>query len=150
VGAGLTAQSTEQHREYMREWRKTHRKSYREWTEEQKASHRASVREWRRKNPDKAHVWRRPPAYYRANRLRREYGLTATDWTRLIREQEGLCPICLTTPKQFVVDHDHQTGRVRGLLCDNCNKAIGFMKDDPVVLSRALAYLSDVGPRLSG
>lgn len=57
-------------------------------------------------------------------------------------EQGGACAVCLhpfsATP---FVDHDHVTGRVRGLLCDPCNKAIGFLRDDPVIAMSVVMYL---------
>lgn len=57
--------------------------------------------------------------------------------------QGGNCAICLTPPKRwFAIDHDHATGKVRGLLCTNCNTGIGMLKDDLEVLHRAQVYLS--------
>jgi len=64
--------------------------------------------------------------------------------------QEGRCAICGTQDPgrnwpSFNVDHDHATGRVRGLLCANCNDAIGKLKDDPTLLHRAAEYLDPAG-----
>ncbi|MFF3290030.1 endonuclease VII domain-containing protein [Streptomyces sp. NPDC003023] len=52
----------------------------------------------------------------------------------------GICTICLIAPAVHV-DHCHRTGRVRGVLCFNCNSAIGKLGDDPDTLRRAIAYL---------
>lgn len=64
-------------------------------------------------------------------------------------EQEGVCAICKnpeTLIKENVkfdlcIDHDHATGRIRGLLCNKCNRAMGLMKDDPAVIQSAVDYL---------
>jgi Recombination endonuclease VII len=62
--------------------------------------------------------------------------------------QAGVCAICLAASAEHV-DHDHTTGHVRGVLCFNCNVAIGQFKDDPWVLQRAIEYLRGtlIGPR---
>ncbi|MBE7186743.1 endonuclease VII domain-containing protein, partial [Jatrophihabitans endophyticus] len=56
--------------------------------------------------------------------LRRRYGITAKHADQMLAEQNGVCAICLEAPAAHV-DHDHETGRVRGLLCFNCNGALG-------------------------
>ncbi|MFE9410441.1 endonuclease VII domain-containing protein [Streptomyces sp. NPDC006704] len=76
----------------------------------------------------------------RAGHLKRQYGITEDDRDRMIAEQKGLCVICLSAPAVHV-DHCHQTGRVRGVLCFNCNSAIGKLGDDPDTVRRAAAYL---------
>ncbi len=72
--------------------------------------------------------------------LRHRYGITVADVERLIAEQAGVCPICLR-PKPNHVDHDHATGRVRGILCFGCNGGLGQFGDDVDRLIRAIAYL---------
>lgn len=72
------------------------------------------------------------------------FGLTIEDYDRLLAEQGGLCYICSRPPqggKAFSVDHDHETGLVRGLLCSNCNHAIGLLHEDKRWLRRAAEYL---------
>lgn len=55
--------------------------------------------------------------------------------------QNGLCAICLKKPDHDLrVDHDHETGKVRGLLCSNCNSGIGFLDEDPKLFDAAKAY----------
>jgi hypothetical protein len=73
--------------------------------------------------------------------LRKTHKLTPEDVTRLIREQGDLCMICVRAPARHV-DHDHITGERRGILCFNCNVALGQFNDDPWVLRRAIEYLS--------
>ncbi|MGI5249363.1 endonuclease VII domain-containing protein [Actinacidiphila glaucinigra] len=58
----------------------------------------------------------------------------------MIGEQFGICCICLDAPAEHV-DHDHGTGRVRGVLCFSCNAALGQFKDRPDVIRRAAAYV---------
>ena len=85
----------------------------------------------------------------RKNALAR-YGLTIEDYDRLMLEQDGCCKICLRQPPKegwktvtrLHVDHDHETGKVRALLCNNCNRALGYFQDDPDLLEKAYAYLS--------
>lgn len=72
--------------------------------------------------------------------LRARYGLEPSDVEALIARQGGLCAAC-RRPAAEQVDHDHRTGRVRGILCLRCNAALGAFKDDPVRIQRAIAYL---------
>ncbi|MDI3407070.1 endonuclease VII domain-containing protein [Streptomyces sp. B-S-A6] len=76
----------------------------------------------------------------RAGHLKRQYGMTEADRDELVASQKGLCVICLKNPAVHV-DHCHSTGKVRGVLCFNCNSAIGKLGDDPDALRRAIAYL---------
>lgn len=81
--------------------------------------------------------------------LKRSYGITFKDYIRLLEEQEGRCAICEGVGfkmvdhhnLQLVVDHCHSTGVVRGLLCHNCNRALGLLKDSPDTLLKAVKYL---------
>ncbi|MER5518238.1 endonuclease VII domain-containing protein [Streptomyces sp. NPDC002763] len=73
-------------------------------------------------------------------RPRTNHGLTEAERDSLIAAQYGLCAICLTAPP-IHVDHCHKTGRVRGVLCFNCNSAIGLLRDAPETINRAADYL---------
>lgn len=97
---------------------------------------------YRRSNPVQAQ------AAARRARLKR-YGLTPEDYDRMVTEQDSRCAICLkpgeTDPSSLMrlgVDHDHVTGRVRGLLCRPCNRAVGIIGDDPELARRMAAYLT--------
>lgn len=57
---------------------------------------------------------------------RRRYGLSNEDYNSLLEKSKGLCQICQEPSTKMCIDHDHLTGTVRGLLCDRCNKALGF------------------------
>lgn len=86
----------------------------------------------------------------KAARLRRVYGLTLQDYGRIFDDQRGVCAICrdrdtVVMPYDpavgLVVDHDHDGGHVRGLLCARCNSGIGLLGDDPRNLDAAAEYL---------
>ena len=98
---------------------------------------KADVRRWQRENHDR---FRRTQ---RRSMLKRKYGLTEESLTLLIDGQQGVCLICETKldATNLNVDHDHATGRVRGVLCARCNKTIGLLRDDPRLLRNAAAYL---------
>ncbi|MEU2553141.1 endonuclease VII domain-containing protein [Streptomyces sp. NPDC013313] len=76
----------------------------------------------------------------RARHLKRHYGLTETERDELVASQGGVCCICLAAVPAHV-DHCHETGRVRGVLCFSCNAALGQFKDQPEVIRRAAAYV---------
>lgn len=83
------------------------------------------------------------PDAQRRYRLKYLYGLTPDARSALLDKQGGVCPIC-RTDEDLVVDHDHDTGIVRGLLCRRCNSAVGLLQDDPAMCRRAVAYLENI------
>ncbi len=79
--------------------------------------------------------------------LMRQYGLTIGDHESLVAAHDNRCAICKVQAddgKPLHIDHDHKTGRVRGLLCGHCNRGIGLFRDNPAVLRRAIEYLRGV------
>jgi Recombination endonuclease VII len=79
---------------------------------------------------------------------RRRYGMTQEEVAALLVSQDGGCAICgVTEPKGrhggFHVDHDHATGKVRGILCHGCNVSLGHFRDDPALLRAAIRYLEE-------
>lgn len=74
----------------------------------------------------------------------REYGLTEEQYNNMVLSQNNLCAICNNTSKNkaLAIDHNHKTGEVRGLLCQNCNLAIGLFKENIIILNKAIEYLS--------
>lgn len=79
--------------------------------------------------------------------LRLRFGIAVEYFRRLEVEQGGVCAICggIEEGRRLSVDHDHATGKVRGLLCGHCNRAIGLLRDDPARAERAAAYLREHG-----
>lgn len=83
----------------------------------------------------------------------REYGFEPGQYARMLAEQEGRCAICRRRPirRRLAVDHDHNTGRVRGLLCYTCNhEVLGWLEGDPIASHNAAIYFgsiaADYGP----
>lgn len=117
----------------------------------------AKSRAWRLDNPDKYKETKQRYAKNNSEKikldkrnrnLRKKYGISAQDFDEMVERQGGCCAICRKPPSgrwgQLVVDHSHSTGQVRGLLCNQCNSALGFLKDDPETLDRAIRYMSGV------
>jgi hypothetical protein len=105
-----------------------------------KACNTTRVREWRRNMPTEARA-----KFVRHGNLRKHYGLGLVQYEQLKATQDGRCAICGTDdPKgrgDFHVDHCHETGAIRGLLCHFCNVALGNFKDDIARLEAAIEYL---------
>jgi hypothetical protein len=101
---------------------------------------------------DKHLAWReRNRQAVRDHHLVRNYGIDRTEFNRMLVVQDGKCAICGHEPtgafrdKVLHVDHDHETGAVRALLCSNCNKGLGNFQDTPDILEKALHYLRKHG-----
>jgi len=102
----------------------------------------------RLKEAGRARAAKNPERYQflqKRSRLLCKYGLSFEEYTALLAQQEDRCAICrtdMTDPfPSFVVDHDHITGEVRGLLCNQCNAGLGFFRDDVARVRSALRYL---------
>jgi hypothetical protein len=78
---------------------------------------------------------------HRDKRRARSYGLSLQDYRAMFERQGKVCGICKTPGKPLCVDHCHATGKVRGLLCRDCNLGLGNYKDNPVFTRAATAYL---------
>jgi len=113
-------------------------------------ANRDRVREWRSANPGRVRTWQ---AEYRVlgksisdrkSYLKRTYNLTVQEYDAMLARQGGGCAICGRPPRPDIslhVDHDHETGRIRGLLCFRCNNALGDFLDDESLLRQAAGYL---------
>ena len=118
----------------------------------------AYLRLYKKNNPDKVNSYYRnyfnnPEAKEKRRwyGIKRKYGITKQDWENIYNEQEGKCFICERTEAQIkkskskylVVDHCHNTGKIRGLLCRNCNSILSsYLRDDPQVATRIYIYLT--------
>lgn len=96
-----------------------------------------------RNDPEKTKASKK---YHRKYWLMKQFGLTPDDYDRMLKDQNGCCAICGSDKsgnrsKNFMIDHDHGTGKVRGLLCRRCNQAIGAFDDNPDLLRKAADYL---------
>lgn len=99
-------------------------------------SHRQASKKWRDNNKEKV----------LNKRYKERYGITYDEYCNMLKEQNHKCAICGvdevdSRSKKLCVDHDHETGKVRQLLCHNCNCGLGHFKDSLVGLSKALEYL---------
>lgn len=106
---------------------------------------------WRLNNPEKAKANRR--RHYLENKeksltysteynLKKKYNLTVDEYTTLLKAQKGVCAICgEECTRRLAVDHNHTTGKVRGLLCNNCNRGIGHLQDNSNLLKKAAEYI---------
>jgi hypothetical protein len=72
-----------------------------------------------------------------------KYGLSTEQISVMYEKQQGLCPICKKGFRELVVDHCHLTGRIRALLCNSCNKGLGFLRDDQQTMQNAILYLEE-------
>lgn len=128
------------HRAYAREW--AARGGKKPPTEEQ-------VRKKRERDRERYRADRGVREKARAGNRRRKYGVTQAQVDAMYDAQGGLCGICrspqLPSERPFAVDHDHETGRVRGLLCGRCNSGLGLFREDGFLLQRAIAYVT-LGP----
>ena len=110
----------------------------------------ARVKRWQQENADRVNAYHRTrrsdPAVKRAERsayLQRKYGVSIEEYEAMLVRQGGGCGICGRSPSSQVslhVDHDHRTGRIRGLLCFVCNSSLGEL-DDRDLLRAALRYV---------
>lgn len=117
--------------------------------------HQAKSDEWRKANPDRIGEYNKrsrakPGAKERAiktamdRHYRVNYGISEADKIKLLLEQGGNCAICFTMDpgrRGWALDHCHDTGKVRGVLCGPCNAGLGLLKDNIKVLQRAIEYL---------
>jgi len=112
---------------------------------------RERARKWLEDNPDRKRSYNRAYAEAgkkgpadRKSHLKRKFGITLEDYDRMLVEQGGGCAICGDPPgvTALHVDHCHDSGRVRGLLCFRCNSALGNLREDPRIVAAALAYVT--------
>lgn len=95
--------------------------------------------------------YRNKPNYHRINNLRRSFGITLEEYKLMSKSQNGVCKICKQPEtaklngkvKHLAIDHNPETGKIRGLLCGNCNQMLGKVKDDPEILKQAIKYLEE-------
>lgn len=120
----------------QRAYRIENKEAIAEASRERYIANRESVLEWHRE-------------YREANRqllrdkeLKRKHGLSRGDLGTLCEEQGGVCKIC-GMKRRLVVDHCHDSGAIRGLLCTGCNVGLGMFRDSPKILRDAISYLKN-------
>lgn len=146
----------------MAKWRDDNREKCREYQRKYRKNNllkvRASSRSYEIRNPHKKAAWiennkdrvlRTKKRFYQKNKSKwvaqnlKIYGLTVIQFSQMLEQQNGLCAICRngSNHKKLQVDHDHATGKVRALLCNSCNTALGLAKDDINRLKSFIQYL---------
>lgn len=125
-------------------------------SEEMREKAQAAQRQWYQENRDKDRAYRRSPAGRRSKfkaYLKRHYGMTPEEWDARLIAQSGRCAICSEPMAVVHVDHCHEGGHVRGMLCSGCNTGIGLLGDDVDRLRSAIEYLAASGafvPEVAG
>jgi hypothetical protein len=110
-----------------------------EWRRRNKERHAESVRKWQKANPDRMKLRRRKDVF-------NKYGITAETFDSLLKTQGGKCAICQTESpggkhNQWHIDHCHNSGMLRGILCNACNCGLGRFKDSADLVEKAATYL---------
>lgn len=119
-------------------WRDTHKEEYKlyqnSWRKKNIEKVRKSARDWMKRNYN---------GKVKNTYLLRKYGINLKEYNELVLSQNNKCAICKQEElgKSLAVDHNHETGEVRGLLCEDCNRGIGILKEDIKRLSAAIEYL---------
>jgi hypothetical protein len=120
-------------RKQDKSYREAHPDRVRKWISANKTRWNELKRKYRKAHPQQS------------NNLSK-YGLSKHDYKEMLVRQGGKCAICGCVPngKRLSVDHDHKTGKVRKLLCNSCNLALGLLKDDVSLFEKAIEYLKVV------
>lgn len=109
---------------------------HKKWIDRNKEYIKEYMKEWRTKAVNSG-KWRKYDL--------KKYDLTPEEYDRILESQKCMCAICgideSKLKRRLFVDHDHATGKVRGLLCSNCNFVLGYAKDSKATLRNAIDYL---------
>lgn len=128
VGTDGYKRTTDVYKAHCKEcYRKKQNKNYHELPVEKQRYRR------RKKNPE----------YHRAYKLKTKYGLTTEQFSAMIVEQNSCCKICNCFLDNPQIDHNHTTGKIRGLLCRNCNTSLGLLNENVDTLRSMIDYLND-------
>jgi len=115
-----------------------------------KACSAKRLQKWRSKNPQKVKEgikrnYDNDKDAYRNRSLIYKYNITLEDYNIMLNNQKGLCRVCgidrMNLRKNLSVDHCHKTGKVRGLLCERCNTALGLLKEDIKIMRNLINYM---------
>lgn len=110
-----------------------------------KKASEARYKDYKHKHPRKVD---NPFLYLKSRNLLRDFNMSLLEYNELFERQDGCCAVCgihqskIKNMKSLCVDHNHDTGKIRGLLCDCCNRGIGLFNDDIELLDRVKVYLA--------
>ena len=145
-----TAEATEYHRtwrtknkEHLHQYQEANKEKRKEQNRKRYASHRDEMKEdakrWRQNNKEKCRQtnWN--------SRLKMTYGITSDEYNKVLAEQNGCCAICGNPNAEYKrrlhIDHNHSTGKIRGLLCVRCNSGLGNFQENLLLLDKAKEYI---------
>lgn len=143
--------------EASRKWKRENKERVKEyarvWDSENVDRKKRLKADWDKANPEKRKehldkLLKNNPEYFKEKHIQYQYGMTAEEYAVMVIRQGNNCATCgkpadETHRKRLFVDHCHRTGKIRGLLCQHCNTALGMVKDDVNVLSSLIAYLQE-------
>lgn len=146
------SRSGEENIKYMKKYYKNNSDKFKK-TRKQQDIHNEARRERYKNDPEfrekcKSYARGRCKLKRREERLMSKYGISLKEYDEMLKQQNGKCKICGSEKvggnhKYLKVDHCHKTGKVRGLLCNDCNLGIGKLKDDPDILRNAAKYIEE-------
>lgn len=141
----------------QRKWRSENPEKVKQYVYEYSEKARTQKKEYNRKNFERISKTRKAyreknakkiKEYFNSDKRRnsvylREYGITIEEYNKLFSKQNGVCAICgqESKNKRLHIDHNHGSGKVRGLLCNGCNRALGWFGDNISILKSAIQYL---------
>lgn len=124
-------------------YRETHKGEIQRYIDQTKEERTLQKHNYYQQNQDKIKEYRQHhKAQVRDSHLKRKYGLSLLQWNIKFDSQNRECEICkITKTTYWQTDHNHITGKIRGILCTNCNRALGHLKDNPQILKNAISYI---------
>ena len=137
---------SEEDKEYKRNWYQKNKSKCIEQARNSRIRRRKEGRDWYQLNKDKVRL------YNQNHKFKTNYGLTLEEYNVLFEIQQGVCAICekpetahderVNKPRFLSVDHNHRTGKIRGLLCGKCNTALGSLKENTDTMSKMILYVN--------
>lgn len=127
---------------YQKEWRGKNKDKMKQYMQEWREANKENIQEynsrWKQANPD----------YSIDKHLKQQYGISIKEYCEMLEKQNFRCAICNTHESEALrsklfVDHCHSTGKIRSLLCHNCNTALGHTKEDINRLEAMIAYIKE-------
>lgn len=118
---------------YMKEYYQRNKDKALEYGRVYREQNRDYIREYKKEHYDSSAK--------RESDLKKKYGMSLQDYEDMVSEQDSTCLICEEHVGKLLVDHCHESGEVRGLLCSPCNTGIGHLREDVKILEKAIEYL---------
>jgi hypothetical protein len=132
---------------FQKEYRETHKEEIKIKSKQHYRDNKLEIREYQLK-------YRNKPDFKQEDKnrkLKKFFGITLEQYNKMLEEQNGVCAVCGNNEVAFdkrtnknrslSVDHNHKTGKIRGLLCSNCNHILGKAKDNIIILQKLIEYL---------